>query len=100
MHLAAPEEREHRLGRVARLFFHHREVDAVAVKPRRGTGFQAPYGQLHLPQACREGDGCRIARTARLVALQADVDQSSEEGTGGENHGPCTKAQADLGYNP
>ncbi len=91
----AAEEREHRLGTVARLLRELREIDGAAVDARRRSGLEAPGREPELAQARRQRERRRIARAAGLVAREADVDQPTEECPGGEHHGRRVEAQAD-----
>ena len=99
VHVAPAEEREHRLRRsrlAARPSPRNRSYchPAAAAYPV----FRRPTGSfISRKRAARVIDG-RVARAARLVALQADVDQAGQEGAGGQDDRAPAKAQPDLGH--
>ena len=45
-----------------------------------------------------QGNGGRIAGTAAGMVLQADVNHTAQEGSGGQHHGAGIEAQAHLGH--
>ena len=76
MHRGVAHEREHRRGIVARLLQQAVEGDRASVESRRRARLQPADGQLEFTQLCRERFRGRITGPARLVVLEADVDQS------------------------
>ena len=96
VHAALAEEREHRLRRIAWLHFHHAEVDAAAIDPRRGAGLEPADRQLQFSQPCGKGRGRRLPGTAGGVAPEADVDQAGKESPGGQHDGARPKFDAQL----
>src|SRR5439155_8895759 len=96
MHVAPAEEGKHRLRAVTGLLGQHAEIDAAAIEARRRAGFEPSDRQLQLAQAGGQGCRRRVAGAARAVALQADVDQPSEESSGGQHDGTAAEAHAEL----
>src|SRR4051812_44036045 len=50
VHLPSSQKGEDRLGLIAGLFLHDREIDGPAIQARRRTGLQSSRGQTDLPQ--------------------------------------------------
>src|SRR3954463_16504159 len=96
MHRTSADEREHRLGRIARLHRHRREIDAARVQPGWCTRLEPPHRELQLSQSRSEGDGGGLAGAPSLVLTQADVDRASEKGARSEYDRWCPKFQARL----
>src|SRR5256885_8260209 len=74
MERARADEGKHRLGRIARLRFHDRQIDATAVKPRRGPRLQPAPPQPELAPP-RPGRGGRpLPRPAGRLGTQPPTD--------------------------
>ncbi len=98
MHLPAAEEREDRLGAIARLLREAREIDRAPVDPGRRPGLQPSHRQVQLAQARGQRERGRITRPSRPVPGHADVDEAAEECPGGEHDGRGPQLQADRGH--
>jgi hypothetical protein len=87
---AVAEEGKHRHRIVAGLFLQQRIVDAAPVEPRRRAGLEAADRQ---PDSFRRSarDRRRIAEAPGPVVRQPDMDQTIEEGAGGQHHGGASK---------
>ena len=103
VHVGAADEAEHRHARVlparhavAGLFLTGREVDAAPVQPRRRAGLEAPLRQLQLFQPRRERYRWRVARAARLVVVEPDVDAPVQKGAGRQHHRAAAEGDAHL----
>ncbi|MCY1223852.1 hypothetical protein D9M72_359920 [compost metagenome] len=95
--LRATQEGEHRYRiQVARLLFHHREIDGAAVDAWRRAGLQAALRQIQALQARRQRHRCRVAGAAAGVVVQPDVDLAVQEGAGGQHHRAGAEGDADL----
>jgi len=92
------EKAEHRFRRVAGLFFHDREIDGLAVDARRRTGLESSDRKLQFAQPVRQADGGRVTRAAGRVVLQADMDESIQEGASGQHDSRRFEAQPNLGH--
>ena len=97
VHRAAAAVGEHRLRGIARLRFHHAEIDAAAIDARRGAGLQAPDRQAQLAQAFAQRRCRGIAGATAAVVFQPDVDLAGQEGAGGEHHALAAEGDADGG---
>src|SRR5690606_30178071 len=76
--------------------FEHAVVDGAPVDARRRAGLEAALRQLEFFEALAQRDGGRVAGAAAGVVLQPDMDQSVEEGPGGEHDGAGAEFQAYL----
>ena len=90
----------HRQRLVAPLLFHHREVHGLAVDARRRAGLQTVDAERQLAQPARQGVGGLVAGAAALVVVQAHMDDTAQEGPGGQHHGVGVEAQAHVGHRP
>ncbi len=96
--VTAADEGHHRRRLIAPLFLHHREIHGTGINPRRRPGFQPADVERQLPQPPGQGIGRRVTGTATGMVLHANVDNATQEGTGGEHHGAGMEADAGLGY--
>jgi hypothetical protein len=74
------------------------EGDRASVESRWRARLQPADGQLEFTQLCRERFRGRITGPARLVVLEADVDQSGQESTGGQHDGIGFEPRSELGH--
>ena len=97
--LVPAADKGHHRGRIVTpLLLHRGEIHGAGVNTRRCTGFQAAHVERQFPQAPGQGIGRRITGTATGVVLHADVDNSAEEGSGGQHNGLGVEADAGLGH--
>ncbi len=87
---------KHRHGIIAGLRLHDTVIEAAAVDARRRAGLQTIDAQRQFAQALCERVGRRIAGTAAFVIRQADMNESAEEGAGGQHHAGRCKTQTHL----
>ena len=84
---AFPAEKRRRLR--AGLDGHPVIIKTVFVQPRWRAGLEALHAEAQIPELEAELLLGRLAETAGLDAVLADVDAAAEEGSGGQNDGFC-----------
>jgi hypothetical protein len=75
-----------------------REIDGLAVQPRRRAGLETADRQLQFAQTCGQRDRRRITHAAAAMLGQTHVNQAVEEGAGSQDHRTRSKAHAQLGH--
>ena len=90
------EKRKHGHRFVARLFRHHRKIDAAPVDARRSPGFQPADRQVELAKLFGEAHSGRIAGAPTVVITQADVNQAGQKGTCSKDDRARGECQAKL----
>jgi hypothetical protein len=92
------KKREHRQWIVRTLLGQLREIDGLAVKPRRRAGLQPADRQLQFAQTCGQRDRRRIPHATAGIVGQTDMNQAVEEGAGSQHHRARSKAHSQLGH--
>ena len=62
-------------------------VDGAGVEAGAGAGFEAADGEAELGKAVGEAHRGEVTGAARVVILEADMDEAFEKGAGGEDDG-------------
>ncbi len=97
---AAGTKAERRGIDVARLELELRPVNGAAIEARRSSGLEAAAAKAQLLERFSEQDGGGFAGASGGVLLFAAVDQTVEEGAGGDDDGlradGAAVAQADA----
>jgi hypothetical protein len=84
-----------RLG-VAPLLRESRVVDRRSLEAGRGAGLEPPEREPEIAQRAREVDRGELARPARALSREADVDQPAEKGPGRDDDRARVVPHADL----
>ena len=72
----------------------------VAGADAQGAGLQATESEAQSQKAVSQADGWRIADAARRNAFLAAMDDTAQEGAGGEDDCPARNLLADMGCDP
>ena len=84
---AAGAEAEGRGIGVAGLRLEARKIDGAAIEARRSSGLEAAVAEAESLEAFAEKDGGGLAAASGGIGLLATVDESVEEGSGGDDDG-------------
>ena len=96
----AAKEGEHRHGFVTGLGLQDLKVDGAAVQAGRGTSLEPGHPEGQVAQPPRQSVCRRVAKTTALVAREADVNPSGEEGPHCEYDAGGRQVQTKLGDDP
>src|SRR5579871_368666 len=83
---------------IARLHLERGVIDGAAVQARTGSGLEPPDAEAELRQVLAQSHRRKVARAARRVILQPDVDEALEKGAGGEDHTLGLEGLTDLRF--